>query len=149
MLITVVVSFQTVKSVSEWTSVDVTENTFQNQTCDIKSVLNKKSFKYYPASSQEDSFGLQQDPGCHVTERKSLCGKEINIHRALIFHLTRIFAVDRGCINTDWKSKKHFQQKLPSRNLEYFLVLPHAFSYLHFAAVQQTLMRDFMFIPIT
>jgi len=34
MLITVVISFETVTSVSEWTSVDVIENTFQNQTCD-------------------------------------------------------------------------------------------------------------------
>lgn len=85
-----------------------TENTFQNQTCDTKSVSNKKSFKYYSASNWENSFGLQQDSGCHVTERKSLCGKEINIHRTSIFHLTRISAVDRGCIKTDWKSKKHF-----------------------------------------
>lgn len=45
-------------------------------------------------------------PGCHVTVRKKLCGKEINVHSALLFHLTRNFAVDTGCIDMDWKSKK-------------------------------------------
>lgn len=46
------------------------------------------------------------DPGCHVTVRKSLCGKEINIHSTLVFHVTRILAVDTGCIDMDWREKK-------------------------------------------
>lgn len=46
------------------------------------------------------------DPGCHVTVKKSLCGKEINRHSALLFPITRIFTVDTDCTDIVWKGRK-------------------------------------------
>lgn len=64
------------------------------------------------------------DPGCHVTVRKSFCGKEINIHSALFFYLTRISAVDWGCIDIFWKGKKKRGISRQKSSLKYFGIFP-------------------------